>query len=388
MRYPWRHLLTLLLVGTAGIVACLPGPARAVGEAGDEPEPPRRLPARYRDEPAERRRLKEEWEKFRKLPREQRERLRQVDEELNDEAPAARARLWAVLFRYTAWLERLDEKDRQQIESAPDAEKKLQVIKGLREAEWLAHLPRADREQIDAAAPADRPALIASLRKREHDKRNQWQLAFRMQGDAAPPRMPADVWPRVRLYVDKSLIPSLTQAEREELRKASLSGGPEHAQKLMALAEKHPVLVPPSEHVGVIWLNQLPETFRQALFGRPGKSRGFEGRVFKELRDLQGRWPDFALSVERQATNRKVALPEKPLGPCTQEEFVPAVRKFIDELRKDPAAAKKLDEAQGKWPDYPFAVMELAREKNRKVPGTFLPGSKEVWDKAKEPQAE
>ena len=72
MRYPWRHLLTLLLVGTAGIVACLPGPARAVGEAGDEPDPPRRLPVRYRDDPAERRRLKDEWEKFRKLPREQR----------------------------------------------------------------------------------------------------------------------------------------------------------------------------------------------------------------------------------------------------------------------------------------------------------------------------
>src|SRR5581483_8941994 len=65
MRYPWRRLLMLLLMGTAGLVAWLPGPARAVGEGGDEPEP-RRLPARWRDDPAEYRRLKDEWKAFQK----------------------------------------------------------------------------------------------------------------------------------------------------------------------------------------------------------------------------------------------------------------------------------------------------------------------------------
>src|SRR5437879_3546907 len=107
MRFSWRHLLVLLLVGSSGLLACLPGPARAVGEGGDEAEPVRRLSARWRDDPVEYRRLKDEWKAFHKLPSREQERLRQIDEDLNDEPPAVRARLWAVLDRYTAWLERL-----------------------------------------------------------------------------------------------------------------------------------------------------------------------------------------------------------------------------------------------------------------------------------------
>lgn len=32
--------------------------------------------------------------------------------------------------------------------------------------------------------------------------------------------------------------------------------------------------------------------------------------------------------------------------------------------------------------------MELAKEKKKRVPGTFLPGSKEFWDQAKVPPPE
>jgi len=104
----------------------------------------------------------------------------------------------------------------------------------------------------------------------------------------------------------------------------------------------------------------------------------------RKLAELQGRWPEFALEMDKQAkSNRRIRLPDKPLGPCKPEEFVAPVRQFIDELRTDPAAAKKLDDARGKWPDYPLAIMSLAKEKNKRVPGTFLPGSKEFWDQAK-----
>jgi hypothetical protein len=386
MRYPWRRLLMLLLLGTAGLVAGLPGPVRAVGEGGDEPEP-RRVPARWRDDPVEYRRLKDEWKAFQKLPKGRQDRLRQVDEELNDEPPAVRARLWAVLFRYTAWLDRLDEKDRRQIEEAPDAEKKLEIIKRLREAEWVAHLARADRDRIEAAAPAERAALIETFRKKEHERRAQWQTAFRAQSEPVQPRtMPDNFWRALRLYEERSLIPTLTHTERDQLRKAAASSWPEHAQVLTALAEKYPIVVPPAERVGVASFRDLPPGFAQHLRGgKPGKGKEPGG---PRLVDLQGRWPDFALALDRIAKNRKVALPDKPLGPCKPEEFVPRVQALIKELREDPAAAKKLDEAQGKWPDYPFAVMELAKEKKKPVPGTFLPGPPEFWDKAKAPQAE
>ncbi len=380
MRFTWRHLLAFFLVGSAGLLACVPGPARAVGE-GDEAEPSRRLPARWRDDPAEYRRLKEQWKAFQKLPKKQQERLRQIDEELNDEPPAVRARLWAVLDRYAAWLDRLDEKDRQQIESAPDTAKKLEVIKALREREWVAHLAKADRDRVEQAAPEERAKLIERLRQRERQRRQEWQAALRMQEEAVPPQGQPNFWPQVQMYVSKSLIPTLTHTEREELRKTYLRSWPEYAQQLTALAEKHPILVPPGERPGATSFADLPKGYAQTLAAKqPIKPRELDGH---RLRDLQGRWPNFALAIDRLARSRKVALPDKPLGPCKPEEFVPAVRQVIEQLRKDPAAARKLDEAQGKWPDYPFAVMELAKERKKPVPGTFLPGDKSYWEQAK-----
>jgi hypothetical protein len=383
IRFSWRHLLALLLIGGAGLLACLPEPARAVSEGGDEPEPSRRLPPRWRDDPLEYRRLKDEWRAFHKLPREKQDRLRQIDEELNDEPPAARARLWAVLDRYAAWLERLDEKDRRDIEAATDPAKRLEIIKALREREWVAHLPRTEREKIEQAPPEERAKLIEQLRQKERQRRTDWQLALRREGDAGqPPTLPS-FWPQVQLYVEKSLMPTLTHTERDELLKARRTSWPEFAQQLTSLAEKHPIQVPPSLRPGVTTFRNLPRGYLQTLGSKPGKPRGHES-----LRDLQDRWPDFALAIDRLAKSRKLALSEKPLGPCKREEFVPLVQDFIDELHKDPPAARKLDEAQGKWPDYPFAIMELAREKKRRVPGTFLPGPKEFWDKAKAGQAE
>jgi hypothetical protein len=383
MRKAWRPLVLLLLVLAAGLVACRPGPAHAVGEGGDEPEPARRLPPRLRDDPERYQELKRQWKEFTRLPAEKQARLRDFDEELNYEPPATRERLWAVLDRYASWLDRLDEADRRQVESAPTREKKLEVIKALREREWMAHLPRAQRERIEAAAPAERAALIEKLRRRERQRQAEWELALNRQAEVGPralPGAPADFWPALRMYVEKSLRPTLTQAEREQLTRARLSSWPEYAQVLTALADKYPIKVPPGERVGAV-------NFRDLGLG-DGPMRGRGGRPVPgpgagRLAGLQGRWPDFALGVEERVREKKMSPPDKPLGPCKPDEFVKPVQQLINELRKDPAAAERLDKAQGKWPDYPFAVMDLAKQQHKPVPGTFLPGTKEFWDQAK-----
>jgi hypothetical protein len=385
MRFSRRHLLALVLVGSAGLLAFVPGPARAVGEGGDEPEPPRRLPQRLRDDPERYRELKRQWHDFMKLPAERRKRLEAIDEELNDEPPAVRARLWAVMDRYTAWLDHLSPGDRQQVESAPDAAKKLEVIRALRERDWLGHQARAERERIERAAPEERAKLIEHLRQKERDRRAEWEAALRMQEPVVPPRGQPEFWPAVQLYVNKSLIPTLTPDERAELRKAYLRSWPEYAQQLTALAEKHPILVPPGEKPGVTAMKDLPQGYLRSLMVRPGKPRDAEGQ---KLTNLQGRWPNFALEVVHLAERKKAALPDKPMGPCKPEDFLPGVQRFIGELRKDPAAAQKLDAALNRWPDYPFAVMELAKARGRRVPGTFLPGPPAYWEQAKTGQGE
>ncbi len=387
MRISWRHLLTALLMAAAGLAAFVPGPSRAVAE-GDDTEAPHKHPLPWRDDPEMYRRLKEEWKAFHKLPADRQERLRQFDEQLNEEPPAVRGRLWAVLDRYAAWLKGLDEKDRQQIESAPDDDKKLEIIRALREREWVSHLARADRDRIEQAPAEERASLVQSARQRERKRREEWQTAVRQQVELPPPRMQQpELWPQVRLYEEKSLIPTLTQSEREELKAARAASWPEHARALSALAAKHAIQVPPSEKVGVVSFTDpmFPKNYGRQFGGRGG--RGKEGD-HREFGRLVGRWPDFALELDRVARAKHVTLPDKPLGPCRPEEFVKEVQAFIKELRKEPAAAEKLDAAAGKWPDYPFAVMQLAKEKKKRVPGTFLPGSKEFWEQAKASPAE
>src|SRR5262249_18506924 len=153
------------------------------------------------------RRLKAEYLEFLKLPKERRQLLRDIDEALDDEPPSTQARLWAVLDRYTSWLDRLDPKDRQQIDSAPTPQKKLEAVKAVREREWMSRLAKAQREQIERVQNGERAALIDRFRQKERKDRADWQLAVRLQNDPIQ-RSPADFRPELQLYVEKSLMPT------------------------------------------------------------------------------------------------------------------------------------------------------------------------------------
>jgi hypothetical protein len=114
-----------------------------------------------------------------------------------------------------------------------------------------------------------------------------------------------------------------------------------------------------------------------------------DARQVRRVREARNKWPDFALALHEAAESKGVTL-YKPLGPCTLKDFVPAVQKFYEqklgpELLKEANQAdlKKLENAQGKWPDFPFAFMDLAKKYKLKVPGTFLGGSPELWKAAR-----
>ena len=40
----------------------------------------------------------------------------------------------------------------------------------------------------------------------------------------------------------------------------------------------------------------------------------------------------------------------------------------------------KLDALQGKWPEYPRLMIDLAKAKNLSVPGAMLPGEPKRWN--------
>ena len=342
MRISWRHLLTMLLVLAAGLLACVPGPARAVGEGGDEPEPAPSSAAALARRP-------------RAVPPPQ-GRVEGVPEVAGQEAGAAAAPRRAAERRAAGRprsplgrprpLHRLAEGARRQGTPADRVgprhrPKKLEVIRELREREWVSHLAQAERERIEQAAPEERTQLIETLRRRS--ARTASRVA---DGPASGERCTAaqgrpDLWPQVRLYEEKSLIPTLTHTERDELAKAVHTSWPEHAQKLIALAQKHPIQVPPSETVGVTPSRIFPDGYVQQLLGKHAPKEPRDGDTIGSA-TCKDRWPNFALEVDHLARNRKVPLPDRPLGPCKPDEFVQgSARLSSTTLRKDPPPPRK-----------------------------------------------
>src|SRR5436305_10262731 len=111
--------LPLLTLRAAGLAAA--GlPAR---DAADS------RPVRRATDPEHRDRLKQYLAAFRRLSPEAQERVRKLDQDLQDEDAATRVRLTGVMERYALWLSRLPEADRTRIRAAPAGPERLRVAR-------------------------------------------------------------------------------------------------------------------------------------------------------------------------------------------------------------------------------------------------------------------
>src|SRR5262249_37688679 len=136
VRRPWWLAVCL---------ACLSSLAFASAEGGDELDRNRRLLEKWKTDPEHYRRLKRDLAAFDALPAERQAQIRDVDRQLHETDPDTQARLWAVMERYSVWMEQLPEPERRAVLEAED---KVTVIRGLRQREWIERLPRAIRKEL------------------------------------------------------------------------------------------------------------------------------------------------------------------------------------------------------------------------------------------------
>jgi hypothetical protein len=380
MRHRARLVVLLALPVAAALASSEPG--------AEDLDRNARLVERYRrDDPAYYERLRRDLRAFHRLPEERQEKLRRLDRALHEQDSATQKRLWAVLDRFSAWLERLPEKDRRRVEDAPTREERLRVIKELREQEFIRRLPKRERENLEKLSGEERAAEVARLREEERQVRLAWNPDGRPDAVALNPDRPvrpADLSADARTYLKEILVPMLSEKERAELRAAE-GQWPLFARTLLELAEKHPVNLPPGRTPGPISPRDLKGEAR-AVFNElmgPGP-KGMAPAMKQGLRQTYGKWPDFAKELTRQAA--KHGHPIKPLAACRPDEFMPPVETFIaKELlpRLNPAEQDELAKALGKWPDYPEKVLALSKKHNLDVPMMRLPGARELWDRVR-----
>jgi hypothetical protein len=366
-------LLTVVLAATG---AALPEPP------GEQPTPSEviegnaKLLAEWKADPnhaAHVARLQRDLERFWSLPAEERGRLRAVDKELHELDSETQKRLWGVLERYHTWLERLPEADRKRIDSARGAER-LAVVKEVREQQFIKRLPPPIRNRVEGLRGKEREDEIARLRE---EQRQRSQDVFRLQ----PPRVPKKDRParlnefpfEVQLFVRDSLLPLLTQDERDDLKKTESQPWPAYARKLVKLSAEHPIPLPGP--VGPVRVADLPNPLANHLKGMSKKER---------LKMDEGKWPEFGVALLAMPQTKRFPLPAR-LTPAFPSQFPEPVQEFIKQLDRKLTSEEreKLQAAEGQWPEYPQVLLELARKHRMEIPGMSLPGPKELWNNAR-----
>lgn len=355
------------------------------GAVVDDLEQNRQLLERYRREkPAYYARLRQDMRQFLTLPEARQAQLRQLDRAAQEDGPSTAYRLLEAAGRYVEWLEHLPAEERQRVEREADRGKRLALIREMREREWIRRLPAALQGQIEKAGEESRGALIAKLRAEERERRARWRVVMRhwddiVRGNPMPKTLEELPIP-VRNFAANTLIPMLSP---EELRRLTEAEGlwPDYPRTLVELADKHPVQILGRPN-GPRYYEQLPAEIKKAL------PASFVKKPPRAVLDAQGKWPDYLLAIADWAAKNKgkkgrdIVLPQN-YCPSRPEHFSKQMQQFIERklwrvLTRD--EQKRLVEAEGRWPQYPLLVLELARKYKLDVPGTTLPGPRGWWD--------
>jgi hypothetical protein len=371
---------TLLVLGVTALLV----PALF---AAPEPDPEelkanREQLEQWRKDPAQMGRLRRDLAVFLALPENRREQLLKFDADLR-EHPAS-SRLFDVLTRYAAWIERLPEADREAIRSAPDRGARLKIIRELRDQQWMRMQPRAVQSRWQRLVDKERVDLLQTLRKDARDRRGEWQLAVRFwkELDSGRPVLVrlTDLELDDRVGVIEYLMPVLTLAEKKRLN--GMEGQwPEFMQTLVELADRHPLaLLGPIKH-----FKDLPKEVRDRL-SPPTNTKGIVTQptpiIFKQV---ENQWPAFAHKAIEQYNKRAFGPLPNELWAENSKCLLPPMRDYLTRVLRpalEPTEQQQLAVAEGSWPAYPNKIQELAVKYLLPPPWqtALLGGPAERWD--------
>jgi hypothetical protein len=381
---PSKRSLFLLMLGLAAAVPALAVPDPPV----DELERNRRLLDSWRTDPEHYARLRRDFKEFWELADDQRERLRRLDRELRATDARTQRRLLGVMERYASWLERLPEGDRQQIASA-DRSERLAVVRAIRDRQYFESLPAKVREELALLPAVERRAQLDRLRGEDRRLRLACVRIAQSRPDPQPAKPPsptatrptrlAEFTPDVRYYVENVLWRQIKPEEAEQLKKAEGAAWPVLARTILELSDKHPVRLP-GPVTGPRRYIDLPAEVLKAM-----SAKDLLASQRKHLNEQIGKWPEFAAEYSALARKNGVNLPRQ-LGPCHPTQFDAPVAQFIDRAllpKLTQPENEQLRAAEGKWPDYPRLLLELAKKHGLEVPLMHLPGPRELWDQAR-----
>ncbi len=299
-----------------------------------------------------------------------------------------------ILAQHGDWLEQLRQRDPkayQDIKGASSASAKLALIEDRRDFDLIMLHPPAVRDEWNKLGPEAKTQFIAKLRAQEREKREQWILAKKFWKELEskkemPCRLSDYPGGKVKDYVENYLLPYVTKEEKAQLAAAE-GRWPDYPRTLVEIASKRPSALPPRDPPREF--SQLPAPVQQRFFelkkgGVEPKKPGVKPKLYKEIQNFKG--PNFASHfVEIALRENKAPFSHEYLA-CNSNSLLGPMRTFVLEqlspvLNDQTADRRKFTDSEGKWPDYPLTIQELAKKYNLDPPWHYLPEPERwKWD--------
>jgi hypothetical protein len=332
---------------------------------------------------------------FKALPPARQQALRDLDSQLQAIDGPARNQYFRVLEVYAIWLEKLTETERKRVLSMETSRRRLDEIQNIRGQQWLSSLPKNQREKLRTLSASAQAELIKNWKDEELIRREEWAVHRIHAEDIVAGKNP---WPFDHAASQKDVAEFMRTAFRiEEKDKCRLDESERTRYQLAhAAAEKGGGWLAWHNYGRLVYATTkkyerylLPEPSHGepiTRYDQLGAAAKYfdknKGPAHAATEKVLGKWPDFALEVHRFAEKIKGDRLHS-LGPCRPHDFKEPLRKFVStELMPDLPAADRatLVGLEGRWPEYPYAVVRFARQRDLSAPGLMLPGSPKRWE--------
>jgi hypothetical protein len=239
-------------------------------------------------------------------------------------------------------------------------------------------LPKKLQDEINQLPSDERAKRLAELLEEQEALKKAWIQPPSPRRTWKPaPKYLEDFPPEVQQFVKNDLWDRLTEGEKRELKGAE-GTWPLYGRTILKMDKRHPRL-PALPSGPVVKGEQLTKILRES---KSSDGARFTHDQLQQLGRLTGKWPDYAQEAKKLwiTTHRQKVMP--PLGASKLDEFPPAAHGYVEkELIPllTPEVQNQLNRLEGRWPEYPNRLLDLARAHGKVIPGMSIPGPPELW---------
>ena len=268
-------------------------------------------------------------------------------------------RLLEVFQKFGEWYEALDETEKDSLAKASHPDGRIAEIKKILTSQWISRLPKSDSDALLKLEEPMRAIQIVKMKKEE-------QIRVAQSFDKKK---------KGGLYLEETqkfitqIKQQLSSDQLEKVAKLEGKKGP-FVKMILDFAEDNPPL--PLNKMGVKYLSPKdlpPEVSAQLKSLKPGVYKSLE------LTKIEKKWPAFARGVTEIIRRSDPAF-NYEFGACKFNDLPEDIRTVVEneliQMLQDDEKAK-LQLVEGKWPDYPLMLRDLARVHLVTIPGISIP---------------